>query len=320
MLEQEEKDAIAAEFGPTAVEVELDGKAAAIEQANAILSDAGVVTFTVLQMEQEALIGSLKKIVHHRDILSCRLRELSFAAQTTGGTSGPDRTLMLAIENARNALQYVDGEREAPAAGGGAGSSTYIGGIGPVMLTGGSGGALSLEGLGAGGSGGARPEAKWPNGAGGPGGSAFLGTIAHLNELEPTFEYERGEVDPEKVRRALQSVQLRQGFGVGKVVPVWCRLIAAARYAIEDLQAHLATAAPSFAETVRTVFDALEGLEPQLRITKQLDNRRYLLRIEIKGRVYQHYFLHNMAPSVDAIRAHKELVTLLGQITEQVKS
>lgn len=63
------------------------------------------------------------------------------------------------------------------------------------------------------------------------------GTIGHLNEPEPALQHEPGVVDPELVRQALQQVQHRDGFGRGKVVPVWCQLIAAARYAIEDLQA-----------------------------------------------------------------------------------
>lgn len=224
MLKQDEKDAIAKEFGPTEGEVELSGKVAAIEQANEILRAAGMATLTDVHVRMSAIMGSLNKVISHRELLWLRLHELSFAAQTSGGTAGRDDALVREIENAREVLKQVDDERTAPAGNRGvrAGASTYIGGIGPVMLTGGSGGA--------------HPQAQWPNGVGGPGGSVVIGTIAHLNEPEPTFEHARGKVDPEQVRRALQYVQLRDGFGTGKVVPVWCRLIAAARYAIEDLQ------------------------------------------------------------------------------------
>lgn len=76
------------------------------------------------------------------------------------------------------------------------------------------------------------------------------GTIGHLNEVEPALQYEPGVVDPELVRQALQQVQHREGFGKGKVVPVWSALIAAARYAIEDLQQKVRAESPKAASNL----------------------------------------------------------------------
>lgn len=83
-------------------------------------------------------------------------------------------------------------------------------------------------------------------GSGGPG--CTIGIT--LNEPEPDLQYEPGVVDPELVRRALQQIQHREGFGKGKVVPVWSVLIAAARYAIEDLQQKVRAASPKVPQGV----------------------------------------------------------------------
>lgn len=45
-------------------------------------------------------------------VLIAALKRLSFAAQTTGGTAGPDHELQVAIAQAERALHSTEGERK----------------------------------------------------------------------------------------------------------------------------------------------------------------------------------------------------------------